>query len=133
MQFLNDDVQIKIFSFLQPEDIIACYNCFLKKLCNHIGFVVYCKEIINEKLMTWFQEKKIKLHLLQEYLELSDGSQTWYQNGLLHRDNDLPAIIRKNGSLFWYQNGQLHRDFNRPAIIDSNGDPILVSKRFKTS
>ena len=78
MNFLNDDVQIKILSFLQPEDIFACYDCFLIKLGNHVGFVVHCTTIISDELVAWFQEKKIKLHLLQEYLVLSDGTKNWY-------------------------------------------------------
>ena len=35
-----------------------------------------------------------------------DGTQTWYQNNLIHRDNDLPAIIYSYGRQVWFQNGQ---------------------------
>lgn len=45
------------------------------------------------------------------------------QNGKLHRDNDLPAVIRTNGDQEWYQNDQLHRDNDLPAIIQ-NGDQL---------
>ena len=124
MNNMNDDVQIKIFSFLHPEDIFACYDCFLINLCHHIGFVVHCNSIVSNELVAWFQEKKIKLHLLQDYKELSDGTQCWYLNGKRHRDHDLPAEIRKNGSLYWYQNGLLHRDNVKPAAIWSKGTKI---------
>lgn len=30
-------------------------------------------------------------------MEVKNGSKEWYKNGLLHRDNDLPAIIQANG------------------------------------
>ena len=37
-----------------------------------------------------------------------DGTQKFYnENGQLHRDNDLPAIIRADGTQFWYHNGEL--------------------------
>ena len=35
--------------------------------------------------------------------------QAWYQNGELHRDNDLPAIIWEDGSKEWWINGELHK------------------------
>jgi hypothetical protein len=37
----------------------------------------------------------------------SSGDQFWYQNGLRHRDNDLPAIIYANGTQEWYKNGKI--------------------------
>ena len=47
---------------------------------------------------------------------------TWYNDeGQLHRENDLPAVIwyRRDGSVFkkcWYQNDRLHR-IGDPAMI----------------
>ena len=46
----------------------------------------------------------------------SDGTKRWYNNDLLHRDNDLPAIIFPNGTQHWCINGELHRLY-KPAII----------------
>lgn len=34
---------------------------------------------------------------------LSNGDQRWYQNNKIHRDNDQPAIIKRNGDKLWYQ------------------------------
>lgn len=34
----------------------------------------------------------------------SDGTQKWYQDGKLHRD-DGPAVIYPDGTQYWYQNG----------------------------
>ena len=31
----------------------------------------------------------------------TDGSREWWQNGLRHRDNGLPAIIRANRKQKW--------------------------------
>lgn len=49
----------------------------------------------------------------------------------IHRDNDLPAVIRyKNGYLFlviYYRNGEIHRDDDLPAHIEYsqlNGETI---------
>ena len=44
-----------------------------------------------------------------------DGTQRWYQNGLLHR-LDGPAVIRQDGTQRWYLNGQRHR-LDGPAVI----------------
>ena len=52
-----------------------------------------------------------------------NGSQYWYKNDLLHRDNG-PAIILANGDQYWYQNGNYHRDNDLPAIIELNGHQL---------
>ena len=44
----------------------------------------------------------------------------WYKHGQLHRDNDMPAVI-KTAYKEWYQNGKLHRDNNMPAIMCDDG------------
>lgn len=50
-----------------------------------------------------------------------NGRQEWYKDGLLHRENDLPAVIHADGTREWYKDGQRHRDHDLPAIIHSNG------------
>lgn len=59
-------------------------------------------------------------------IEISDqdGNRKWYQNGLLHRDDNLPAIECKNGDKYWYQNGLLHRDWDLPARVSVNGNNV---------
>ena len=52
------------------------------------------------------------------------GDQLWYQNGELHRDNDLPAHIWADGSQFWWKNGKRHRDGDLPAAIYSDGSQL---------
>ena len=47
-----------------------------------------------------------------------DGTQCWYLNGDLHRE-DGPAKIFLDGSQFWYLNDKLHRE-DGPAVIYSN-------------
>ena len=34
-----------------------------------------------------------------------DGTQRWFRNGELHREGDLPAVIRADGSQRWFLNG----------------------------
>jgi hypothetical protein len=36
----------------------------------------------------------------------ANGTKKWYQNDLLHRDNDQPAVIYANGAKEWYKNGK---------------------------
>ena len=50
----------------------------------------------------------------------STGACYYYQNGRKHRDNDKPAETYLDGSCVWYQNDQLHRDNNLPAIVGSS-------------
>ena len=50
-----------------------------------------------------------------------DGNQFWYKDNLLHRDDDLPAIIYTGGIKFWHQNGLWHRE-NGPADMWADGE-----------
>lgn len=55
----------------------------------------------------------------------ADGTQEWLQHGLRHRDNDLPAIIWANGTQIWCQHDLVHRERNLPAIIFAEGTRAL--------
>jgi len=59
----------------------------------------------------------------QEAIDLH-GSQAWLKNGKLHRDNDLPAIIKADGEKLWYKNGKRHRDNDLPAAIWKDGTQV---------
>lgn len=51
-----------------------------------------------------------------------DGHKQWHQYGEVHRDGDLPAVIASNGRQSWYQHDQLHRDGDQPAVLYPNGE-----------
>ncbi len=53
-------------------------------------------------------------------VELTSGEKHWYRKGLLHRDNDLPAKELTSGEKHWYYNGLRHR-LNKPSVIWSDG------------
>lgn len=57
-----------------------------------------------------------------------NGTVEWYQDGLLHRDNDKPAVINADGTKAHYQKGLIHRDGDKPAVIGGNG--LLEYRRF---
>lgn len=42
----------------------------------------------------------------------------WYKNNLLHRDDDLPAVITKS-RVEWFVNGKRHREYGLPAVCNS--------------
>jgi hypothetical protein len=57
-----------------------------------------------------------KLHRLDgPAVEDIDGFRSWWINGILHRDNDLPAVEWADGHKEWWINGKLHRE-SGPAI-----------------
>lgn len=43
-------------------------------------------------------------------------SRRWIVNGLIHRDNDLPAVEYASGTSLWYKHGKLHREDDGPAV-----------------
>ena len=124
---LATDVQKIIMEFLEPQEIKVLYETcketkvMFEELTKHTNFIVSCNRIILNNEIKWFKLKNIKLKLLETY-ENKYGTQYWFQNGEIHRDNDLPAAIYSNGHQYWYQNGLKHRDNDLPAIITVNGD-----------
>ena len=46
----------------------------------------------------------------------------FYENGLLHRDGDEPAIIWTHGLRKWYKHGILCRDGGKPPIEFDAGE-----------
>jgi hypothetical protein len=44
-------------------------------------------------------------------------STSYYKHGILHRENDLPALILCTGETYYYFNGLPHRDNGKPAVI----------------
>src|SRR4029079_276154 len=62
-----------------------------------------------------------KLHHLFRPALVTKSGQFWYQNDLIHREGDQPAIIWNDGSKEWYRKGEHHREGDQPAIIRSNG------------
>jgi hypothetical protein len=124
LALLPYDIQQIILLFQEPKEIIALYESFedvIQEMIKHTNFIVESKVILSDKQIKWFKSKNIKVKLLEEYKINADGDQCWYKNGLLHRDNDLPAAISLYGDHFWSQMGELHRDNDLPAVIFSNG------------
>jgi antitoxin component YwqK of YwqJK toxin-antitoxin module len=118
------DIQYRILKSLEPKEIITLYESLedvIKETIKHTNFIVECKEVLSDEEIGWFKLKKINIKLLEEYKIDENGKQEWYQNGKLHRDNDLPAVICSNGHQEWYRNGKLHRYNDLPARISSYG------------
>lgn len=55
-----------------------------------------------------------------KFVLMPTGSKYWIQNGLRHRDDDLPAVVFANGGREWWVNGMQHRE-NGPAVDCSDG------------
>ena len=52
--------------------------------------------------------------------KLAEGHSFQQTNGLLHSENDQPAVVYADGTRWWYDGGHVHRD-GGPAVIHSNG------------
>lgn len=78
--------------------------------------------IVADKCVRWFRELGVPLRLWVRMETIDSGEgQVWYQNNMLHRDDDQPAIIYSDGSQKWFQRGKLHRDNDKPAVCWSWG------------
>lgn len=62
-------------------------------------------------------------------VKCSDGTCKWYADGKPHRDGDKPAVVRTNGDKEWYYHGKRHRDGNMPAVINKHGKKWYQNNR----
>ena len=51
----------------------------------------------------------------------AEGDIFYYKDGNLYRDGDLLAVIYSDGSEFYYRDGKRHRDGGKPAVIYADG------------
>lgn len=58
----------------------------------------------------------------------TDGKKIWCRNNEIHRDGDKPAITYPSGAQFWYKHGKLHRP-NHPFGAHSNHSEGAHSNR----
>ena len=67
------------------------------------------------------------------YSNGSVRSEVWFEDGKVHRDNDMPAAIyyRKDGSVKsekWLNDDKCHRDNDKPALIYYHKDGSIRSE-----
>ncbi len=75
----------------------------------------------NDKKQEWFKDGVLHRDDDLPAVIHSDGTQEWRQHGKLHRDGDKPAYVRADGTREWWQHGKFHREADSPAVIYSNG------------
>jgi antitoxin component YwqK of YwqJK toxin-antitoxin module len=127
LALLPYDIQYRILQFQEPKEIIAlyesCKELIIEETIKHTNFIVECKVVLSDEEIEWFESKKIKVKLLEEY-KIDEYGQFWYKNGKCHRENDLPAIIYQtyqDEDQYWFKNGKLHREHDLPAVIHQDG------------
>lgn len=54
---------------------------------------------------------------LKNGMQIGNGHVSWYKDGKLHRDNDLPAIVYDNGDKAWWSNGVLVKVYNAHLAV----------------
>jgi len=79
-------------------------------------------DIITDKYGTHMSKLNGVLHSFNDepsWIHIN-GCKRWYKNGLMHRDNDLPAEV-DSSLMVWYNENKIHRENGKPACIYSNG------------
>ena len=114
----NMDMFQLMIQYLTPEQFIQLYSTdrgigvLIRNLqIYNPNFSITYNHALPLELDNWFAIHEIPLSE-----KGPDGSQRFYKNGRVHRDNDLPAEIITNEGRIWSQNGLIHRDVG-PAII----------------
>ena len=128
---LQNIITATLSNLLNDEDRYYCSITYKKRmLINNVHYFVY------QKRETFYYFKNIKhpeitniknckttdlvLHSEDDnpaIININDQHREWYENGLLHRDNDLPSITTKESNS-WFFKGLMHREKRKPAYIN---------------
>ena len=68
----------------------------------------------------WFKDGMLHRDFDLPAVVRADGDQEWFRAGTRHRDGDMPAVVRANGHREWFSDGKRHRDGDMPAIMNMN-------------
>lgn len=106
----------KIFDIELPECLLATYVNDINKYHPFWRYWILRSHICHKTCTVNSVQ-----HSINDVPLIMLDAQHWYRNGVLHRDNDLPAIINKHVSKAWCKNGVFHRDNDLPALVFDNG------------
>ena len=90
------------------------------------GWDIFSVSTVNKDPFETLQDSRTVKHLERECVQYvqphgkvtdADGTVRWYNEGLKHRDGDLPATIYPKGTQQWFKDGLLHRDGDLPAVV----------------
>jgi hypothetical protein len=106
----------------EPDAYIGSFHCQESSKC-HITKVMTNK--ISDLPPRQFRQSVDEQPTQPPTHVFPDGTQQWLDvEGLLHRDNDLPAIIKPDGTHEWFSHGMRHRNDGQPAIMCGDGTQI---------
>lgn len=85
------------------------------QIAKHNKYINKYKNKVDSKNNVWYQNGKVHRENDLPAMETEYGK-GWALNWKLHRDNDLPAVEFKNGLKAWFKDGVLHRN-DGPALL----------------
>jgi len=128
---LTFDLWVTIFSFL---DYITYYHQ-QQAICQFLGF----DENESQRFLNiWLQNSRHETLIITNEIKDDDNDEIQYNvmdeetvtklqdvhylvNGIIHRENDLPAMLLSDNSVEYRIAGERHRDGDKPARISTNG------------
>lgn len=115
-----------MMQFLDARDLMTLETVRADLVHVPAGGRFVAARVLDAAELAWFSRHEIPLQLLVERKEkalITIGGKptaycvTWWLNGKLHREEDLPAWELSNGFVRkWYRHDKLHRDGGRPAV-----------------
>lgn len=94
-------------------------NNIIKEYNETINNVEHTVKIYQQNKIIYFVNGLIHREDDKPAIILNDNIFYWYKKGKITRNNDLPAYINKKEQVEkWYNNGLLHRENGLPAYIN---------------
>ena len=128
-----ENEKVCLLKILDPIIVSSEYNCdnyYTRKaeIVKYMSFDEFEQSIPDGKYIapsgSEYHYKDHKLHNdngSAVYKKFTNGyKQVWFQHGVKHRDDDLPAEIDSTYGKSWYKHGILHR-IGKPSFIGVNG------------
>jgi len=89
------------------------------------------KEFENRTVTGYFKTGNLIRHSFNDEPAIiyDNGTKYWYKDGLIHRDNNLPACIWSDGSYSFYKNGKKYWIINDTEYYSY----VKVKEKFKNN
>lgn len=133
---LPPDGIVCVLAMLDVRDLVwlrAAAPAVFDRAIHDAPFFTYAAHrVLSQDELRWFGRHRVPVALLVVVSDQNEGVR-WLQNGVLHRDGDLPANDKKHrdgdqpaeinddGTRYWCRDGKLHRDGGQPAVILADG------------
>ncbi len=105
-----------------PPEILVHIACWARKGNRNDIHTLRALSLVNKAFNAALRRGRDTIIEHYEVKKYKNGDIIYMFCGMIHRQHDLPAVIRVNEAQYWYSFGKLHRGEDKPAIVRGDSE-----------